>query len=112
VLDEPSIGLPSADNDRLLQTLEQTCAIKATQWILSNMTKKRSARPICLWISGPGAGCMAGGSLSTWEQAGRGGDDRIHLTGQYLPAKRQIAGCLPKRRKGNNKKIRGQGHGE
>ncbi len=39
VLDEPSIGLHQRDNDRLIGTLQATCATSATACWWSNTTK-------------------------------------------------------------------------
>ena len=102
VLDEPSIGLHSRDNKRLLDTLIRLRNMGNTVLVVEHdeETIRRADYVIDL---GPGAGRLGGGLVAC------GSPRQItlnpaSLTGLYLAGARQIPSPL-RRRKGNGKKL-------
>ncbi len=88
VLDEPSIGLHSRDNDRLLATLKRLRDLGNTVIVVEHDEETMLAADHILDI-GPGAGVHGGevvaeGTLEEIRQAERS------ITGQYLSGKRSI----------------------
>ena len=102
VLDEPSIGLHSRDNGRLLDTLAGLRDLGNTILIVEHDedTMRRSDHIVDLGPMGgrEGGGIVAAGSISEVMQS------RDSYTGKYLKGELSIE-CPVKRRKGNGKHI-------
>jgi excinuclease ABC subunit A len=106
ILDEPSIGLHSRDNDKLISTIKRLRDLGNTTLVVEHDEAVMRAAD---WIVdvGPGAGEYGGeivseGTLSDIKK------DKESLTGQYLAGKKSIE--MPKqRRKGNGKNMHVRG---
>ncbi len=101
VLDEPSIGLHQRDNDKLLEALKHLRDLENTVIVVEH--DEDAIRQADYIIDmGPAAGALGGNIVA------EGTIDDIlknpnSVTGQYLTGKKGIE--IPKRRKGNGKKI-------
>jgi excinuclease ABC subunit A len=82
VLDEPTIGLHSRDNDRLLNALEELCA-KGNTLVIVEHDLDTMLRADYLVDMGPGAGQLGGEVISQGTVAEIKEDNRS-LTGRYL----------------------------
>ena len=93
VLDEPSIGLHSRDNDRLLDSLQSLRDLGNTVLVVEHdaETIERADYVIDL---GPGAGRL-GGELVAQGTPKQIEENADSLTGQYLAGTRVIALCQP-----------------
>ncbi|MBU0661050.1 excinuclease ABC subunit UvrA [Patescibacteria group bacterium] len=102
ILDEPSIGLHSKDNKKLIETLKHLRDIGNTVIVVEHDTETMLAADLVIDV-GPGAGSKGGKIIAT------GTPEEIQkntksITGQYLAGKKQIE--LPKKyRKGNGQHI-------
>jgi excinuclease ABC subunit A len=101
VLDEPSIGLHSRDNDRLLGSLERLRNLGNTVLVVEHDedTIRRADFVVDL---GPGAG-NAGGYLVAHGKPGQIAATAKSLTGQYLSGAARIA--IPEKRRSPNGKA-------
>ncbi len=102
VLDEPSIGLHSRDNGRLLAALEDLRDLGNTVLVVEHdeETIRRADYVIDL---GPGAG-RHGGALVASGTPAQIMDEPASLTGAYISGRQRIA-MLPQRRSPNGKAI-------
>ena len=102
VLDEPTIGLHSRDNDRLIETLKNLRDLDNTLIIVEHDKDTILASDYVVEI-GPGAG-EHGGQIVAAEPTGEFLKDKNSLTASYLNGQRMI---LPRQtlRKGNGKSI-------
>jgi excinuclease ABC subunit A len=103
VLDEPSIGLHSRDNDRLLQALKRLKALGNTVIVVEHDEDAiRSADHLI--DMGPGAGVHGGAIVAqgTPEAVMAEADS---LTGQYLQGRRRIDDRADRRRTGNGHRL-------
>ena len=106
ILDEPSIGLPQRDNEKLLATLRKLRDLGNTVLVVEHDEDTMYAADQIIDI-GPGAGVHGGKVIA------QGTAEEIKLvpesiTGQYLSGKKQI--LVPKkRRKSNGKAIEVKG---
>ncbi|MBT3539146.1 excinuclease ABC subunit UvrA [Candidatus Parcubacteria bacterium] len=106
ILDEPSIGLHSKDNDRLIDTLKSLRDSGNTVIVVEHDKAIMEAADYLIDI-GPGAGeyggeIMAAGTPMAVKKSNKS------MTGRYLTGKEKIT--IPKKiRKGNGKKITIQG---
>lgn len=101
ILDEPSIGLHQRDNQLLIQSLRDLCAIGNSVLVVEHDKDIMMAADYLIDL-GPGAGTHGGRVVAagtTKEVLKSGG-----LTAQYLNGKRFIE-VPAERRKGNGKKI-------
>ncbi|MBR2342232.1 MAG: excinuclease ABC subunit UvrA [Alphaproteobacteria bacterium] len=102
VLDEPSIGLHQADNDKLLETLKMLRDKDNTVIVVEHDEDAMRAADYLVDI-GRGAG-VNGGNVVAHGTPAQVIKNKDSLTGLYLSGKRKIA--VPKtRRKGNGKSI-------
>ena len=102
VLDEPSIGLHQADNDKLLETLKMLRDKDNTVIVVEHDEDAMRAADYLVDI-GRGAG-INGGNVVAHGTPAQVIKNKDSLTGLYLSGKRKIA--VPKtRRKGNGKSI-------
>ena len=102
VLDEPSIGLHQADNDKLLETLKMLRDKDNTVIVVEHDEDAMRAADYLVDI-GRGAG-INGGNVVAQGTPAQVIKNKDSLTGLYLSGKRKIA--LPKsRRKGSGKSI-------
>lgn len=94
VLDEPSIGLHAADNDRLLNSLERLRDLGNTVIVVEH-DEEAIRRADHVVDMGPGAGRLGGNVVSTGtaKQVSQAKDS---YTGDYLSGRRKIA--VPKKR--------------
>ena len=102
ILDEPSIGLHSRDNDKLIETIRKLKENNNSVIVVEHDDAMIQAADYVFDI-GPGAGEYGGEVIAegTPEQIRKNKDS---LTGQYLSAKKAIP--MPKKtRKGNGKKL-------
>ena len=102
VLDEPSIGLHSRDNARLLETLRRLRDLGNTVVVVEHDEEAIKTADYLVDL-GPGAGVHGGHIVA------RGTPEEVmaapeSLTGQYLTQMRQIP-IPPERRKGHKKQI-------
>jgi excinuclease ABC subunit A len=101
VLDEPSIGLHSVDNDKLIATLKEM-RDKGNTVIVVEHDKETILAADYVIDMGPGAGIYGG------EVVGCGSPEQIKksktLTGQYLSGRKKIE-VLKTAQRGNGKKI-------
>jgi excinuclease ABC subunit A len=102
VLDEPSIGLHSRDNTKLLDTLVRLRDLGNTVLVVEHdaETIERADYVIDL---GPGAGRLGGALVASGTPAAVAANP-ASLTGQYLSGVREIVVPVA-RRKGNGKKL-------
>ena len=102
VLDEPSIGLHSRDNGRLLAALENLRDLGNTVLVVEHdeETIRRADYVIDL---GPGAGRHGGGLVASGTPA-QIMDSAASLTGAYISGRQRIA-MLPERRSPNGKAV-------
>ncbi|MDO8669773.1 MAG: excinuclease ABC subunit UvrA [Candidatus Buchananbacteria bacterium] len=88
ILDEPSIGLHSRDNSKLIDTLKKL-RDKGNSVIIVEHDEQMMAAADYLIDVGPGAGSLGGEIVScgTFEQIKK---DKKSITGQYLSGQKQI----------------------
>jgi excinuclease ABC subunit A len=102
VLDEPSIGLHSRDNDRLIDTLGRLRDLGNTVLVVEHDEETIDRADYVIDL-GPGAGRLGGAVVA----AGKPADIRANLsslTGQYLSGRKEIP--VPRfRRHGNGGKV-------
>lgn len=103
VLDEPSIGLHSKDNKRLIDTLKKLKDLGNTVIVVEHDAQTILEADEIIDI-GPGAG-KHGGEVIFCGGPQQIKKDKKSLTGQYLSGKKKIE-CLKKHRKGNGKKLK------
>ena len=109
VLDEPSIGLHQADNEKLIESLKEMCDLGNTLIVVEHDTDTMLASDYLVDI-GPGAGDNGGKLVAagTPEEVMR---NEKSITGRYLSGKECIE--IPQtRRKGINKCIEIKGAAE
>jgi excinuclease ABC subunit A len=95
VLDEPSIGLHSRDNDRLLATLKRLRDLGNTVLVVEHDEEAMRAADYLVDM-GPGAG-IHGGQVVAADTPDKVMQSTESLTGQYLTGYRQIP--VPKKRR-------------
>jgi excinuclease ABC subunit A len=95
VLDEPSIGLHSRDNDRLLATLKRLRDLGNTVLVVEHDEEAMRAADYLVDM-GPGAG-IHGGHVVAADTPDKVMQSPESLTGQYLTGYRQIS--VPKKRR-------------
>jgi len=106
ILDEPSIGLHSKDNDKLIETLKSLRDAGNTVIVVEHDQAMMAAADYVVDV-GPGAGAYGGEIVAagTMQQIKK---NTKSLTGQYLTGKEKIP--VPKKfRKGSAKKLTIQG---
>ena len=102
ILDEPSIGLHTKDNQKLIQTLEKLRDLGNTVIVVEHDAEMMESADFIIDV-GPGAGMYGGEIIATGKIADIKKNKSSH-TGQHLSGKAAIE--IPKkRRKGNGKKI-------
>ncbi len=103
VLDEPSIGLHQADNERLLATLRHLRELGNTVIVVEHDEDTMRAADYLIDI-GPGAGIHGGYIVSqgTPQQVAK---DKNSLTGQYLSGVKSIPVPAQRRSASKNKRI-------
>ncbi len=102
ILDEPSIGLHTKDNQKLIGTLQKLRDLGNTVIVVEHDAEMMEAADHIIDI-GPGAGIYGGELIAAGKVAQIKKSDKS-LTGQYLSGKAKIP--VPKKlRKGNGKKI-------
>ena len=109
ILDEPSIGLHSQDNDKLIHTVERLRDLGNTVIVVEHDVAMMKAADRIIDV-GPGAGeyggeIIAEGTLAEIKK------NKESVTGQYLSGKKKLF-TPKKRRTGNGKKITVKGASE
>ena len=109
VLDEPSIGLHQADNEKLIHSLKEMRDLGNTLVVVEHDVDTMLASDYLVDI-GPGAGTEGGYVVAegTPEEVMK---NKKSITGQYLSGKLKID-VLTKRRKGNGKNLEIKGASE
>lgn len=102
ILDEPSIGLHSKDNDKLIETLKKLSDIGNTVIVVEHDDAMVEAADFVIDM-GPGAGAH-GGEIVAQGTPTQIKKDKNSLTGQYMVGKMKIE-PEGKPRKGNGKAI-------
>lgn len=106
ILDEPSIGLHSKDNDKLIETLRTLTDIGNTVVVVEHDDAMVEAADYVIDM-GPGAGSLGGEVIADGTPA-QIKKSKSSITGQYLSGKMKIE--PPKKaRKGNGKNIEIEG---
>lgn len=106
ILDEPSIGLHSRDNDQLIETIKRLRDLGNTVIVVEHDEAMIQAADYVFDV-GPGAG-EYGGEIIAEGTPAQLAKDKESLTGAYLSGKKRID--IPKvYRKGNGKAIRIEG---
>ncbi|MEK7545192.1 MAG: excinuclease ABC subunit UvrA [Patescibacteria group bacterium] len=101
VLDEPSIGLHQADNEKLIKTLVTLRDLGNTVIVVEHDVDMMKAADHLIDV-GPGAGKYGGQIISQGTPA-QVMVDKNSLTGQYLSGKKEIP--IPKKRREGNGKF-------
>lgn len=109
ILDEPSIGLHSRDNDKLINTVKRLRDLGNTVIVVEHDDAVMNSADRIIDV-GPGAGeyggeIIAEGTLTEIKK------HKESVTGQYLSGKKKLA-TPKKRRKGNGKKLTIKGASE
>lgn len=103
ILDEPSIGLHSRDNDRLIETIKKLRDLGNSVIVVEHDEAMIEAADYVFDV-GPGAG-EYGGEIIAEGTAAQIKKNKDSLTGQYMTGKKSIP--VPKKvRKGNGKSIK------